>query len=472
MLDLSQFNDAPVAIFGLGRTGMTTARALLASGVEVWAWDDNPDARARAEAAGLALTDLYGCRWEQVNTLVLSPGIPHTHPTPHPIARLARDSGCAIVCDIELMFRAEKNAAFLGVTGTNGKSTTTALIGHILDGAGIPARIGGNIGAPVLALDPVAQGGCYVLELSSYQLELTPSAAFKIAVLLNISADHLDRHGGMDGYVEAKKRIFANQGDSDVAVIGVDDPYCKAIFESLAHAGSKRVVPISSISRVEGGVYARDGVLHDDLEGENRAVLDMRGIATLPGVHNWQNAAAAYAAAKTIGIESGRIVAGLQTYPGMPRRQELIAVIDGVSYINDSKATNVESAVRALACYDMICWIAGGRSKDTALDAIAPFAPRIVTAFLIGEAAAPFERDLSGTMKVERCGTLDVAVERARACALEAKKSGAAVVLLSPACASFDQFRDFEDRGEAFRALVGALPGHRAELPHLKAGAI
>ncbi|MEQ8935195.1 MAG: UDP-N-acetylmuramoyl-L-alanine--D-glutamate ligase, partial [Amphiplicatus sp.] len=411
-----------------------------------------------------------GCRWEQVHTLVLSPGIPHVHPAPHPIARMARDSGCAIVCDIELLFRAVKGGTFLGVTGTNGKSTTTALIGHILGDAGMPVRIGGNIGAPVLALDPLPEGGCYVLELSSYQLELTPSAAFKIAVLLNVSADHLDRHGGMDGYIAAKKRIFANQDGSDVAVIGIDDPHCKAVFEALEREGAKKIIPISGSRSVEGGVYVEDGVLHDGLDGKGRSVLDMQTVPTLPGVHNWQNAAAAYAASKAIGIAGDRIEAGLRSYPGLPHRQERIAVIDGVAYVNDSKATNVEAAARALACYDMICWIAGGRSKESSLEDIAPFAPRILKAFLIGEAADSFERDLSGAMKIERCGTLDVAVERARACALEAKKNGPVVVLLSPACASFDQFKDFEHRGETFRALVGAMPGERREHSHAAAG--
>ena len=463
MVDLSQYNDAPVAVFGLGRTGLTASQALIGSGVEVWAWDDHANARDKAQAANIPLMDLYDCRWEQVHTLVLSPGVPHTHPEPHPIARLARETGCAIVGDTELLFRAEPQASYLGVTGTNGKSTTTALIGHILNESKIDHRVGGNIGAPVLALDPLSQGGFFVLEMSSYQLELTPSAAFNIAVMLNVSADHLDRHGGMTGYIEAKKLIFANQNASNIAIIGIDDAPSKDIYTLLKAQGVQRVIPISSEARVDGGVYVLNGVLYDNVDGQSREVLDLNAVPALPGVHNWQNAAAAYAATKSAGADEQSILDGLKTYPGLPHRQELIAVIDGVSYVNDSKATNVDAAVRALACYDMICWIAGGQTKDDSLDALTPFVDRIKTAYLIGEATDVFATTLPESITTEPCGTLDVAVQRAREGALQENENRKAVVLLSPACASFDQFKDFEDRGETFRQCVEALPGHREQ---------
>lgn len=464
MVDLTHYKDAPVAVFGLGRTGLTASQALMASGVDVWAWDDNLDARAQAESANVPLKDLYDCRWEEVQTLVLSPGIPHTHPTPHPIARLAKDSGCAIVGDTELLFKAEPSASYLGVTGTNGKSTTTALIGHILNASKIDARVGGNIGSPVLALDPLKQGGIYVLEMSSYQLELTPSAKFNIAVLLNISADHLDRHGGMKGYIDAKKLIFANQTDSDIAIVGVDDDASKAIYDTLKAQREQRVIPMSVTGVVDDGVYVAGGTLFDNLTGENRAVLDLQTVPTLPGVHNWQNAAAAYAATKSAGADENRIIEGLKQYPGLPHRQELVAIIDGISYVNDSKATNADAAARALACYDMICWIAGGQSKDDSLDVLEPFIDRIATAYLIGEAADDFAAALPKSVAVDRCGTLDVAVQRAHERASQEKGSNKVVVLLSPACASFDQFKSFEDRGDAFRQLVEALPGDHQQL--------
>ena len=437
---------------------------MIDAGVDVWAWDDHARARDQAQAANVPLTDLYNCRWEKIRTLVLSPGVPHTHPEPHPIARLAHESGCAIVGDTELLFRAEPEALYLGVTGTNGKSTTTALIGHILNESKIDNRVGGNIGVPVLALEPLPQDSFFVLEMSSYQLELTPSAKFNIAVLLNVSADHLDRHGGMAGYVDAKKLIFANQNASSIAIIGVDDAASIEIYTSLKSAGAQRVIPISSTARVGGGAYVLNGTLFDNLDGQDREVLDLRSISALPGVHNWQNAAAAYAATKAAGADEQCIIDGLKSYPGLPHRQELVAVIDGVSYVNDSKATNADAAARALACYDMICWIAGGQTKDDSLDVLKPYADRIETAYLIGEAMDEFDAALPESIAVDRCGTLDVAVQRARERALQESKAGKAVVLLSPACASFDQFKDFEERGDAFRQAVEALPGHREHI--------
>jgi UDP-N-acetylmuramoylalanine--D-glutamate ligase len=446
----------PVAVMGLGKSGLPTARALLESGAEVWAWDDDATRREEARAAGIPIVDLASCDWSQLTTLVLSPGIPHTHPRPHPVAAAARAAGVEIIGDIELLGRSQRDAAFVGVTGTNGKSTTTALIGHVMRQAGRTVEVGGNIGTPALSLRALGEGAAYVIEMSSYQLELTVSITFDIAVLLNITADHLDRHGGMDGYVAAKRRIFNRQVRPRTAVVGVDDDHCRAIHADLKRQGDQNVLAISGEIAVSGGVYARDGVLIDDIEGAAAPAVDLREVATLPGRHNWQNAAAAYAAARAAGIAPQAIAAGIRTYPGLAHRQELVGTVDGVRFVNDSKATNADAAAKALACYDAIYWIAGGRPKAGPLDALHPYLPRVRRAFLIGEAAPRFARELAGRVALEACGDLTTATDRAFAAA-RADRAPYPVVLLSPACASFDQFSDFEARGEAFRALVAAL---------------
>ena len=466
MIDLSAFAGKTVAVMGLGRSGLVAAQALAAGGARVRAWDDDPGRRAAAEAAGLPLADLTGDAWGGVGTLVLSPGIPHTHPQPHPAAARARAAKAEIVGDIELLARAQPQAHSIGITGTNGKSTTTALIGHLLARAGWRVAVGGNLGRPALDLDPLDADGWYVIEMSSYQLELTASVAFDVAVLLNISADHLDRHGGMAGYVAAKTRIFDLQKPGGTmppaAVVGIDDAYCAGIFDRLARSGGRRVVPISAGKRTHGGVYVIDGVLYDDMAedgaGRNRPVVSLLDIATLPGSHNWQNAAAAYAAAKAAGLDVPAIVDGLRSYPGLAHRQQLAAVIDGVRYVNDSKATNADAAARALACYDAIYWIAGGRGKEGGLAALEPWLGRIRHAYLIGEAAEAMAAALNGKVETTIGGDLETALRAAHAAARREKRPDP-VVLLSPACASFDQFTDFEARGRAFCRLAATLPG-------------
>ncbi|MFQ5774237.1 MAG: UDP-N-acetylmuramoyl-L-alanine--D-glutamate ligase [Kiloniellaceae bacterium] len=460
MIDLGFFQGLPVALLGLGRSGTSAARALIAAGAEVWAWDDNEDRRAAARAEGVPLVDLYSCNWHELTSLVISPGIAHTHPEPHPVAALARQHGCEIIGDIELLARAQRNARYVGVTGTNGKSTTTALIGHVLELAGREVAVGGNLGTPALDLEPLEAGGIYVLEMSSYQLEITVSITFDVAVLLNVSPDHVERHGGLDGYIAAKRLIFHRQTRPRTAVVGVDDEACRRICDDLAAADEQIVVPISGRERCHGGVFARDGILYDDTDGREVPALDLREVPSLPGAHNHQNAAAAYAACKASGVDPPVIAACLRSFPGLAHRQELVAVIDGVAYVNDSKATNADAAAKALACYDNIYWIAGGRPKEGGLAGLEPYFPRIAHAFLIGEAAIPFAETLEGKVALTRSGDLGAAVAQARARALEEGKSDP-VVLLSPACASFDQFTDFEARGAAFRAAVEALPGAR-----------
>jgi UDP-N-acetylmuramoylalanine--D-glutamate ligase len=458
MIEAGVFWNETVAVLGLARSGLAAARALKNGGARVIAWDDSAARREEAARDGVRLVDLATADLAGVRALVLSPGIPHTYPAPHPAAARARSAAIPIIGDIELLARSCPLARYAGITGTNGKSTTTALLGHILREAGRRVAVGGNLGVPALALEALAGDGVYVLELSSYQLELTAALAFDVAVLLNITPDHLDRHGGMAGYIAAKERIFARQSERQVAIVGIDDAICRRIAETLAGAARQRVVPISAERAAPGGVSAAGGWLVDDTEHAARRLIDLGTLERLPGRHNWQNAAAAFAAARCLGLGAAEAVAGLRSFAGLAHRQELIAVIDGVRYVNDSKATNAEAVANALACYDAVYWIAGGVAKEGGIAALAPFFPRIARAFLIGEAAPDFAATLEGAVPYALCGTLEAAVAAAHAAARG--KSGA-TVLLSPACASFDQFRDFEARGERFRALVADLPGAR-----------
>lgn len=462
MIDVFPFYGLPVAVFGLGRSGIATARALMLSEAEVWAWDDDPAARERAEEHDIPLVDLYACDWKELTTLVLSPGIPLHHPKPHALVELARRANVEVIGDVELLARAQRDAAYVGITGTNGKSTTTALVGHIFQVGGREAEVGGNLGIPALSLQPLEHDGTYVLEISSYQLELAFSITFDIGVLLNISADHIDRHGDMDGYIAAKKLIFHRQTKPRTAVIGVDDVHCQRIYDELQAVGDQVIIPISGDRKVHGGVYAIDGVLHDDTEGRELAVMDLKTVPSLPGPHNHQNAAAAYAACKAAGIAPPVITACINSFPGLAHRQEAVEVVDGIGFVNDSKATNGDAAARALACYDSIYWIAGGRPKEGGLEACRPYFDRVRHAFLVGEAAMGFATALDGKVPFTLAGEIGTAVMAAYEMA---KKDGAAnaVVLLSPACASFDQFANFEDRGDAFKEAVEQLPGEHVD---------
>ena len=461
MIEVATFQGEKVAVMGLARSGLAAAQALQQGGAEVMAWDDAAAKRDAAAAAGVPIVDLGTADFTGVTVLVLSPGIPHTYPKPNPVAARARAAGARIIGDIELLARSRPQARYVGITGTNGKSTTTALIGHIVAQAGRPVATGGNLGTPALSLASLGSDGIYVLEMSSYQLELTESLTFDVAALLNITPDHLDRHGGMDGYVAAKRRIFERQKNPQAAIVGIDDELSRAMANALARAGAQRVVPISAETRARGGVYAEGGWLVDDIEGRARRVLELRRAARLLGTHNWQNAAAAYAATRALGIDAATIVAGIVSFAGLAHRQELVATIDGVAYVNDSKATNADATAKALACYDAIYWIAGGVPKEGGITSLTPLFPRIRHAFLIGKATEEFAATLEGQVPLSRCGELGRALAAARETALAQRKPGA-VVLLSPACASFDQFANFEERGDTFRRLVQALPGARA----------
>ncbi len=445
------FAGQRIAVLGLGRNGLPAARALAAMGADVTAWDDQPAARAAAMAResgaeGITVAPLAPLG---MDALLLSPGIPHHLPAPHPQAAAFRAAGVPILSDVEFLYRAVRAsgsaAKFVGITGTNGKSTTTALLAHILEGAGVPVAAGGNLGPAALALPFLPDHGVYVLEMSSYLLERIARLRFDAAAMLNLSPDHLDRHGDMAGYIAAKRAIFARQTAADRAVVGIDDDDSRALADSLS---GPEIVRISGANRAD--VFAADGILRD----RDGVLADLAQARALPGTHNAQNAAAAAALALALGIPRPAIAAGIARFPGLPHRAERIAEIAGVAFINDSKATNADSAARALACHERIVWIAGGIAKAGGIESLAPLFPRVIEALLIGRAAPLFAETLARHGVAHRVsGTLADAVPAAFAIA----RAAGAVVLLSPACASFDQFANFEARGEAFRALVTAL---------------
>lgn len=445
MILVPSLGGKKVVVMGLGKSGTATARALTASGAQVTAWDDGEAARQAAAAAGVIVAEP---NLEGVDLVVWSPGIPHTHPADkaHPLAAQARAAGIPVVCDVELLARAKPANPMLAVTGTNGKSTTTTLLAHVLSACGRAVAAGGNLGVPALDMADLGAEGRYVLELSSYQLELVETLSLKAGVLLNITPDHLGRHGGMDGYVAAKRRLFDRLAPGGVAVIGVDDDYCEGMAAALEDAGLT-VIRISAEQTLAQGISAADGILRVD----GVPLADLRTITRLPGRHNWQNACAVFALARADGLEPQAIADALATYPGLAHRQELIAQFDGVTYVNDSKATNADATEKALVCYDNIHWILGGQPKEGGIDSLVPHFGRIKHAYLIGDAAEDFAQVLEGRVPYTLSGSMLMAVTRAAATAEPGD-----VVLLSPACASWDQFKSFEHRGDVFRQLVEA----------------
>ena len=466
MIPVTIFAGRDVAVLGLGVSGLAVARALRAGGARPVVWDDKQAARDAAVAEGFAPRDLREADWSGFAALVLAPGIPLTHPAPHWSVVRAREAGVEVIGDIELFFREQARSLTPGkaivITGTNGKSTTTALTAHLFASAGRRVALGGNIGKAVLDLEPFADDVIYVIELSSFQIELAPSIAPDAAALLNITPDHLDRHGTVENYARIKASVFAHLPPDGTAVIGVDDAPSRAIADSLK--GPFAVKRISVGGAVETGVYAKDGVLREMEQGSERAEIDLGGIGSLRGAHNWQNAAFAYALARSQGLPPAAIEPGLASFAGLAHRMEQVARKGKVLFVNDSKATNAEAAGKALGSFAGIYWILGGRPKEGGLAGLEPFYPRIARAYLIGEAAEAFARQLGGAVDHWHCETLDRAVAAAAA---DASRSAAEepVVLLSPACASYDQFANFEKRGEAFRAAVMALEGVEQVVP-------
>jgi len=435
------------AVVGLGRAGLAALRALGAMGAAVTGWDDAPFAREAAAREGFVIED-PSAELRDLDALLLSPGIPHTLPVPHRIAAAARAIGTPILTDAELLFQAVRKAGsrarFAGITGTNGKSTTTALLAHILACAGVPHAAGANLGPAALSLGLLQDDGVYVLEMSSYMLERLATLRFDAACMLNLSPDHLDRHGDMDGYAAAKCQIFARQTARDAAIIGIDDDLSAAI--AARHEGAVR---ISSVQPAD--IWCDRFILRD----AGGPLADLRGARALPGLHNAQNAAAAAAMARALGVERQHIEVGITTFAGLPHRQEVVGEIGGIRFVNDSKATNADAAARALQCYDRVVWIAGGIAKAGGIEPLAACFPRVAEALLIGRDAAQFAATLATHDVAHRIvETLDRAVPEALQAAL---RHAAPCVLLSPACASFDQFSGFEQRGAKFQALVRAL---------------
>ena len=456
MIAAHAFAARTVAVFGLARSGISAVRALRAGDADVFAWDDKEPLCQAAREAGASTAPLAEWPWDRLAAVILSPGIPLTHPTPHEVVQRARARGIEVIGDIELFSREKLAAPAVAITGTNGKSTTTALIGHILRHGGFDAQVGGNIGNAALELGSPGARTVYVLEISSYQIDLAPGFAPDVAVLSNITPDHIDRHGSLENYAAVKARLLKQTKKEGLDVVGVDDSYCASIFTRLTSNGGCPCVAVS-VGKVLGrGVFVLDGILYDAQNEHAAKVMDLASAPHLPGAHNWQNAALAYAATKPYVKDPHAIAEAICSFPGLAHRIEDVGRIGKVRFINDSKATNADAAERALVCFTDIYWIAGGRPKAGGIVPLEPHFPRIRKAYLIGEAAQDFAATLSGKVESEFCGTLEAAVAAAAADAA-ASDSRAPVVLLSPACASFDQFKDFEQRGEAFREFVAKL---------------
>jgi UDP-N-acetylmuramoylalanine--D-glutamate ligase len=494
-----------VALFGLGGSGLATALALKAGGAEVLAFDDSPKSIEKAQAQGVGTGDLRSADWSGFAALVLSPGVPLTHPEPHWTVGLAKAAGVEIIGDIELFCRERAriapDAPFVAITGTNGKSTTTALVAHVLGSAGRDVQMGGNIGTAILSLEPPSPDRIHVIEMSSFQIDLTRSfdlgttsaphaevaapggprstsdrsASFEarslrslapqdeeggmrrgptVGVLLNITPDHLDRHGTMENYAAIKERLVAAAG---IAVVGIDDAPSRAIADRLAGAG-RRVLRITEDMLPGDGFRFEGSSIFATAGTTTRKVVDLNGIGSLRGAHNAQNAAAAVAVAEALGLAPDAIETGLRSFPGLAHRMEQVARREKAIFVNDSKATNADSTEKALLSFERVFWILGGKPKEGGIEPLKPLFRRVEKAYLIGEATDAFARTLDGAVPVARCGTLDVAVAQAAEDAARSPSKDP-VILLSPACASYDQYPNFEIRGDHFRDLVRALPG-------------
>jgi UDP-N-acetylmuramoylalanine--D-glutamate ligase len=488
MIRISTFAGQRVAVFGLGASGNATVAAMQAGGADVAAWDDSEAGRAASAKAGVPIVDLTAADWTSFAALVLAPGVPLTHPEPHWTVARAKAAGVEVIGDVELFCRERAatcpDAPFIAITGTNGKSTTTALIAHLLQAAGHDVQLGGNIGRAILTLEPPAKNRIHVIELSSFQIDLAPSLKPSVGVLMNITPDHLDRHGTIENYAAVKERLIEA---ADVAVIGVEDTYSIAIADRAAARG-QNVRRVKSIDphRGEYGLFL-NAVAYADASGVLDGIASLDGIGSLRGRHNAQNAVAAFAATRDY-ISKDAYPAAYASFPGLAHRMEEIGRVGRVLFINDSKATNADSAEKALTSWSNgIFWILGGKAKDGGIEALRPYFPRVVRAYLIGDASDDFSRTLDGDAAIIPCGTLDVAVARAAADAAAyargeamvhynvegtngvgtalpgdrphalASTSAEPVVLLSPACASYDQYKNFEQRGDHFRRLVVAL---------------
>jgi UDP-N-acetylmuramoylalanine--D-glutamate ligase len=460
MIPVTSFAGKTVAVFGLGGSGLASCHALKAGGAEVVAGDDGVDRLVEAARAGFITADLRTVSWQGFAALVLTPGVPLTHPAPHWTVLAAREAGVEVIGDIELFCRERArhvpDAPFVAITGTNGKSTTTALVGHLMREAGHDVQIGGNIGTAILSLQPPRAGRVHVIEMSSYQIDLTPSLDPSVGILLNVTEDHIDRHGTIEHYAAVKERLVAGVQPRGTAIIGVDDGFCRAAADRIEQAG-KRVVRISVKGPLANGIMVERETIIRASGGARTEVARIGGIGSLRGLHNAQNAAAAAATALALGVTPEMLQKGLRSFPGLAHRMEQVGRAGNTLFVNDSKGTNADATAKALSSFAEIFWIAGGKPKTGGITSLAEFFPRIKKAYLIGEAAKEFAATLEGKVAYEISETLENAVPHA---ARDAEASGLAepVVLLSPACASFDQYRNFEIRGTRFRDLVTALP--------------
>jgi UDP-N-acetylmuramoylalanine--D-glutamate ligase len=461
LIPITTFVGRKVALFGLGASGLASASALLAGGADVVACDGDAKKIAQAHAAGIPTADLRDVDWSKIAALVLTPGVPLTHPAPHWTVGLARNAAVEVIGDIELYCRERRGLApqapFIAITGTNGKSTTSALVAHVFASAGYDAQFGGNIGTAILSLAPPAPGRAHVIECSSYQIDLAPSLAPSVGILLNVSEDHLDRHGTLANYAAIKERLVAGVPEGGTAVIGVDDNWCQSSADRLERR-SQNVVRVSVRRPLAHGLYVEAERIMQAVGGTAHEIAHIGGIGSLRGLHNAQNAACATGAALALGLSPEQIQQGLRSFPGLAHRMEQVARKGPVLFVNDSKATNADAAARALASFTDIFWIAGGKQKTGGITSLTGYFPRIRKAYLIGEAAGEFAQTLDGQVAHEVAVTLETAVEQAARDA-ESSDLHEAVVLLSPACASFDQYPNFEIRGARFRELVLSLPG-------------
>lgn len=454
---LEKYDNKPVAVFGLGLSGLAVVRAFLKSGATVYAYDDSEEACNGAHILGAQIKELTEDVLKDCAFLCLAPGVPLTHPEPHRVVKAANQAECKITCDIQLLNDLNQGRPVIALTGTNGKSTTTTLIQHVLTQSGENPVLAGNIGLPVFDTKSPSKGESWVLELSSFQLDLCDNFKSDIAIILNLTADHLDRHGSMGEYIATKEKIFEH---CKTAIIGVDDDHGMIIYERLKERSDIKVIPISVREELEDGVYVKGGTLFDSTGTDTLEIGSLNNITKLHGLHNKQNSAAVYAACVSKGLEDKQILDGLKTYPGLPHRQFPVRIINGVAYINDSKATNAEATSKALVCNHNIYWIAGGIAKDGGLNGLDSYMDRVKRAFLIGDASDEFEKWLlKYGVEAVHCATLERAVEDAHKAAQDERgqPGGAGVVLLSPACASYDQFKSFEERGDVFTSLVENL---------------
>jgi UDP-N-acetylmuramoylalanine--D-glutamate ligase len=459
MIPVTSFAGKTVAVFGLGGSGLASCHALREGGAEVVACDDSIDRMVEAARANFITADLRSVAWENFAALILTPGVPLTHPVPHWTVLKAREAGVVVIGDIELFCRERAlhapDAPFIAITGTNGKSTTTALIAHLMREAGFDTQMGGNIGTAILSLQPPAAGRVHVIEMSSYQIDLTPSLDPSVGILLNVTPDHIDRHGTLEHYAAVKERLIAGVQGHGTAIVGVDDDWCRAVADRVEQDG-KNVVRVSVEGLLSDGLTADGASIVSNLAGVSHPLVDLAGIGSLRGLHNAQNAAFAAASVEVWKFDPRIIQQGLSSFPGLPHRMEEVGRQGRVLFINDSKATNADAAEKALLSFDDIFWIIGGKAKDGGIAPLRSLFPKVRKAYLIGEATEMFAETLEGAVPYEKCGTLDVAVEAAARDAAEIRDRES-VVLLSPACASYDQFRNFEIRGDTYRHLVQAL---------------